>query len=329
MAVYLLRRIAGLIVVLWVTTIIVFLLQAVIPADPARALTGPAAPAATVEAVRDQLGLNDPLPAQYARFLKGVLHGDLGTSIRTRQPVTDDLLRYLPASLELVVTSLILGILMALAFAIAMTLARRTAPIRLVMLTAGSLPIFLSAMLLVYVFWFQLDWLPGAGRIGIRRFAGPTGFMVLDGILLGRPEVVVSALRHLVLPSIAMALPLAVALGRSLASALHDVLDQPYIETARGKGLSDFRTIVRHGLRNAASAPLSMLGLLLGLIFGNLLVVERIFAWPGLGLYMVQSFASSDLPAVLGVALVFGAFYILFNLMIEMLQAVADPRIEL
>lgn len=329
MARYLLTRALGFVLVLWAVTVIVFALQAIIPADPARALVGPAAPAETVEAVREQLGLNDPILVQYGRFLSNLLEGDLGTSVRTRQPVLEDIWRYLPATLELVGAAVVMGALLALVLALAQTLLTRPAPVRLTMLAAGSVPVFLSAMLLVYVFWFALDWLPGAGRIGIRRFEGPTGFMVLDGILLGRPEVVTSALAHLVLPALALALPMAVAVGRSLSSALHDVLQQPYAETARGKGLSETRVVLRHGLRNAASPPLSMLGLQFGLMFGNLLIVERIFAWPGLGLYMVQSFGASDLPAVLGIALIFGALYILFNLVVEVVQVLADPRIEL
>lgn len=329
MAGYLVRRALGFAIVLWATTVIIFGLQAMIPADPARAITGPAAPAETVERVRAELGLDKPIGTQYLRFLSNLTEGDIGTSVRTRQPVLDDLVRFLPATLELVSASLILGVLLAIVLAMAQTLLRYAGLVRFTLLAAGSVPIFLMAMLLVYTFWFTLDWLPGAGRIGIRRFSGPTGFMVLDGILLGRPDVIRSALAHLVLPALALSLPVAVSVGRTLASALHDVMSQPYADTARGKGLAEFRVFLGHGLRNAASAPLSMLGLQMGLMFGNLLIVERIFAWPGLGLYMVQSFGASDLPAILGVALVFGAIYILFNLLVEILQAAADPRIDL
>ena len=162
-----------------------------------------------------------------------------------------------------------------------------------------------------------------------RDFAGPTGFNLIDGILAGRPEVSLDALPHMILPALALALPIAVAVGRSLNGALHDVMRQAYIRTARGKGLSETEVLLRHGLRNAASAPLAMIGLQVGLLFGNLLVVERVFGWPGLGLYTVQAFASADLPAVLGVSMVFGTFYILVNTLIEIGQSLADPRISL
>ena len=328
MARYLAARLVGLIAVLLAVSVIVFALQSVVPADPARALAGPAAPQETVERLREEMGLNDPVATQYVRFLARLAQGDLGTSVRTRQGVAADVVSYLPASLELIAAALFLGVAMALALALAQG-SRAAGALRLAMIAGGSVPIFLSALLLVYVFWFRLDWLPGAGRIGIRRFEGPTGFMLIDAALSDRPGALRSALAHLVLPATALALPVAVAVGRSLRGALVDVLAQPYIRTARGNGLGESRVLLAHGLRNAATPPLSMLGLQLGLLFANLLIVERIFAWPGLGLYMVQSFAASDLPAVLGVSLVFGALYIAVNVAIEILQSLADPRIAL
>src|SRR5262249_18014788 len=145
----------------------------------------------------------------------------------------------------------------------------------------------------------------------------------------GRPEVSLDALLHMILPALALALPIGIAVGRSLNGALYDVMSQAYVRTARGNGLSETKVLLRHGLRNAATAPLSMLGLQIRLLVGNLLGVERIFGWPGLGLYTVQAFASADLPAVLGVAIVFGIMYILANAVIEIAQSMADPRIIL
>jgi ABC-type dipeptide/oligopeptide/nickel transport system permease component len=329
MLAYLAKRFVGLIVVLVVMSFIVFCLQAIIPADPARAMAGPSAPPETVERLRTELGLNDPLFTQYGKFLSRVVTGDLGTSIRTRQPIAADVLKYAPASLELVMVALVLGVVLAFLLAFAQTTLPRSGTVRLVVLGAGSVPIFLTALLLAYFLWFHLGWFPGNGRLDIRRFSGPTGFFVLDGLLLGRPDISLNALWHLALPALTLSIPIAVGVGRSLNAALVDVLRQPYIRTARGKGLSSGRIFLRHGLRNAASAPLSMLGLQVGLLYGNLLIVERIFAWPGIGLYTAQSFANSDLPAILGVALVFGAFYILVTMVVEILQSLADPRIAL
>jgi ABC-type dipeptide/oligopeptide/nickel transport system permease component len=330
MARFLLRRLAGLLGVLLVMSLIVFVLQSLIPADPARALAGPNAPAATLEAVRDRLGLNDPVLVQYGRYLGRLVQGDLGTSVRTRQPVAADIAAYAPASLELMLAALVLGLGLGTAVAAVRHLwAGAGGPLRVALLALGSVPIFLSALLLLYALWFKLGWLPGGGRIGIRRFEGPTGFMLIDWALVGRPEVLTSALRHLALPAFALSIPIAVALARSIGSSLGTVMQQPFIRTVRGKGLTEGRILWRHAARNAAAGPLAMIGLQIGLLFANLLIVERIFAWPGLGLYTVQAFAASDLPAVLGVSLAFGAFYITVNTLIDMGQAALDPRIRL
>lgn len=329
MPAFLLKRIAGLAVVLLVMSFIVFFLQSIIPADPARAMAGPTAPAATVEALREKLGLNQPMLVQYGQFLTRLSAGDLGTSIRTRQPILADIGKYAPASVELGLVALLFGVALAALLALMQQSSRRSGAVRLSVLALGSTPIFLSGLLLVYVFWFKLGWLPGMGRLTIRRFSGPTGLNILDGFLVGKPAVSLDALSHVILPAIALALPIAVAVSRSLNGALVDVMQQSYIRTARGKGLGEGAVVLRHGMRNAASAPLAMIGLQVGLLFGNLLIVERIFAWPGLGLYTVQAFASSDLPAVLGVSMVFGAFYVTVNALIEIGQSLADPRITL
>lgn len=326
---YLGKRSVSLLVVLVTMSFIVFCLQSIIPADPARAIAGPTAPVETLEKVRADLGLTDPMIVQYGHFLGNLVHGDLGTSVRTRQPVTSDVLKYLPASAELAVVALVFGIALAGLLALLQNTLQNSTIVRLVIVAAGSTPIFLSTLLLVYFVWFRLGWLPGAGRLSIRRFSGPTGFNLIDGFLVGKPAVSLDALAHLILPALALSLPIAVAVGRSLNGALHDVMKQTYIRTGRGKGLSETIIVLRHGLRNAASAPLAMIGLQVGLLFGNLLIVERVFSWPGLGLYTVQAFASSDLPAVLGVSMVFGTFYILINIVIEICQSLADPRIGL
>ncbi|MCB1486466.1 MAG: ABC transporter permease [Bauldia sp.] len=330
MLVFLARRLVALVLILLTMTFIVFCLQRVVPTDPVRALAGPNAPVEVVDRMREEMGLNDPLPVQYGRFVAGLVEGDLGTSVRTRKPIAEDLARYAPASIELMIWALILGVAAGSLVAVVQSLRRRTDGLRLLLMAAGSLPIFLTALLLTLIFWFDLGWLPGAGRLSIRGFdAGPTGLLVLDGLIQGRLDVVGNAIAHLILPATALALPIAVAVARSLHGSLVAVLRQPYIRTARGNGLTERRVILRHGVRNAAAAPLAMVGLQIGLLFANLLIVERIFAWPGLGLYTVQAFDSSDLPAVLGVAVVFGAFYVIVNIVVDVLQSWADPRVRL
>ncbi|MCB0155553.1 MAG: ABC transporter permease [Anaerolineae bacterium] len=323
-------RAVGLIGVLLAMTLIIFLLQQIIPSDPARSAAGPNAPRELVEAKRVELGLDQPVLVQYQRYFSRLLHGDLGTSIRTRNPVRDDLVTFLPASLELMVFAMGLGVLLGLLFALLQTLTPRGMALRLLLVGGASAPIFLLALLLLLLFWFRLDWLPGSSRLSLRDLpAGPTGLLTLDGLLLGRLDLTWDALRHLLLPGLSLALPIGVAVGRTLRSSLVNVLRQNYIRTAHSKGLSELRVIVLHALRPAATAPLAMIGLQVGLLFANLLIIERIFAWPGLGLYTVQALGSSDLPAVLGVSLVFGATYVLVNALVDLLQAWADPRISL
>jgi ABC-type dipeptide/oligopeptide/nickel transport system permease component len=329
MVIYLLKRIAGAVAMLIAMSAIIFCLQNLIPADPARTLAGPAAPAETLERIRQQLGLDEPVAVQYGRFVFRLLHGDLGTSVRTRQPVASDLQQYLPATVELALVSLVCGAALGCFMALLRLLYPRFGIIRLAIIGAGSTPIFLTSLLLVYFFWFRLAWFPGSGRLSFQNVSGPSGFNLIGGIVSGRPEVSLDALWHIVLPALALSLPIAVAVSRSLGSALHNVMNQPYIGTARGKGLGELNVLLRHGLRNAATAPLAMIGLQVSLLFGNLIIVEQVFAWPGLGFYMVQALASADLPAVLGVAMVFGVLYTMIAILMEVSQSLADPRIGL
>jgi len=329
MAGYLLKRMAGAVLMLIAMSSIIFCLQNLIPSDPARALAGPAAPTETVARIREELGLDQPVAVQYGRFISRLVHGDLGTSVRTRQPVASDLSQFLPATLELALVSLVCGVALGGFLALLRFAFPRFGILRLMIVGAGSTPIFLTSLLLAYFLWFRLGWFPGSGRLSAETVSGPTGFNLVDGILSGRPEVSLDALWHIALPALALALPIAVAVCRSLGGALHDVMKQPYVRTARGKGLGEVRVLLHHGVRNAATAPLAMIGLQVSLIFGNLIVVEQVFAWPGLGSYMVQAFASADLPAVLGVSMVFGIFYTAMAILMEISQSLADPRIGL
>lgn len=322
------RRLAGLAVVLLAMTFVTFMLQQIVPGDPARAAVGPNAPPAVVQAKRAELQLDRPVLARYALYLSRLAQGDLGTSIRTHNPVADDLGRLLPATLELVGTAVVLGFCFGAALGLAGNSGLWSTTSRFVLLTGASAPVFLTAMLLALLFWFDLGWLPGSGRSTIADLThGPTGLFTLDALLAGRPDILLDATRHLLLPAFTLALPMAVAIGRTLRSSLQGVMRQDYVRTARAKGLTDMRIVLRHCLRNAAQSPLAMAGLQIGLVLANVVIVERIYAWPGLGLYVVQATSSSDLPAVLGVAIVFASIYIVANGLIDAVQLVLDPRI--
>jgi ABC-type dipeptide/oligopeptide/nickel transport system permease component len=328
---YLLKRIAGFVGVLLAVSVTLFALQELIPADPARVAAGPNAPRAVVEAKRLEMGLDRSLATRYWRYMAHVAHGDLGESVHTHNPVAQDLAHYLPASMELVVTALILGVSFGGALALAQAyFPRLREALRLALIAITSAPIFLVGLLLSLLFWYRLGWLPGGGRITPDDFRlGPTGFMLLDGVLSGQGRLVVNALKHLLLPALTLSLPIAVAVGRTLSSSLLNVYRQTYIRTARAKGLTERRILLRHTLRNAAGPPLSMLSLQVALIFNNLLVVELLFSWPGLGLYTVQAFAAADLPAVLGVAMVVAVAYLATAAVVDVLRAMLDPRLSL
>lgn len=325
-----LRRTAGLIVVLLVMTFLVFVLRSVIPIDPARVAAGPNAPASEVEAMRIQLGLNQPLLVQYGRYLEELARGNLGISPITHNPVRSDIAEFLPASAELICFALVLAIVMGFALALVQTLAPSAGWLRMLLVGGASAPIFLTGLLLLFVFWFKLHWFPDGGRTSIANPpTGPTGFLTIDGLLAGRPDVTLNALWHLILPGLCLAIPMSVAIGRSLRSSLFNVLREDYARTARSKGLTEYQVLRRHALRNASSAALSMTGLQIGLLFAMILVIEPLFSWPGLGLYTEEALAQSDLTAVLGVALIFGAAYVIINALVDVGQAWLDPRIAL
>ena len=314
---------------------ITFFIGRVVPIDPVLAVVGDRATKAVYDAAKTALGLDRPLLLQFASYVWDVLHGNLGLSVSTGQPVAADLLRVFPATLEMATLGILLGVLLGVPIGVTAA-TRQGGPvdqvIRVVGLMGYAVPAFWLGLVGLALFYARLRWVSGPGRVDIFYdgvVGQHTGLMLVDSLIEGNTEVFWNALRHLILPALALALPIAVAVGRTVTSALQDVMRQPYIRTARGAGLSETAVVLRHGLRNAASAPLAMAGLQVALLFGNLLVVERVFAWPGLGLYAEQAFALSDLPAVLGVSIVFGALYILVSIGVEIAQSLADRRIVL
>jgi len=326
---FVLTRVVGLLVVLLAMTALVFALRQIVPSDPARAAVGPNAPAAVVENKRVELGLDQPLLVQYQRYLTDVLRGDLGNSVRTQRPVTADIADRLPASLELAVAASLVAAIIGPGLALLEVFLPRPGPLRHLLAAGASAPIFLVGLLLLYLMWFRLGLSPGGGRLSSPGDAptGPTGLLTVDALLAGRPVLAWDAVQHLALPALTLGLPVAVAVGRTLRSSLVGVLRSDQIRTARSKGLTETQVVRRHALRNASTAPLAMAGLQVGAILTNLLIVERIFSWPGLGLYTIQALGADDLTAVLGVSLLFGAIYIVMNALVDVLQGLSDPRV--
>jgi peptide/nickel transport system permease protein len=331
MAALIVRRLGAMVVIILVLTAVTFILQKVSPLDPVHAMLGPSASHATVVAQRHKLGLDRPILDQYGHYLRGLPGGDLGTSYRTRRPVSSDLGSFLPATGELTLYAFGFALVLALALACATTLRWPGAGVfRLVMLVGASVPSFLLALAGIILFYQHLGWLPATGRTDVTNPpTGPTHLLTIDGLLAGRPGVTWDALKHLLLPALAISLGPAVSIGRVLRSSIITTLDSEYVRTARAKGLTEPRVLARHVLRNSVGPALSMAGLQAGLMFAGVLVIEQVFAWPGIGQYIAQGIPVADFPAIAGVTLLLGIGYVVINTIVDVLQAVADPRIDI
>lgn len=325
----LLQRGVAMIGILLVLIATIFALEHFTPADPVHVMLGANASPATIAATKHQLGYDKPLPQQFASYVGDIAHGDLQMSLRTRRSVTTDLGDYLPATLEHAFWGLLLAAVLGITLGLLTALkVRGSGLVRVVLLGLASAPPFLLALLGILLFYRQLGWLPATGRTSIRNApTGPTKLLVIDGLVHGRLDVVVDALQHLVLPAFCVAIAPAVSIGRVLRSSLVGTLKADYVRTARAKGLRESMVVVKHALRNSIGAALSMGGLQVGLMFAGVIVVEQVFAWPGIGLYTAQSIPRTDFPAIAGVTLVLGAAYVIVNTLVDVLQAMADPRI--
>lgn len=323
-------RLLGAIPVLLGLALVVFVLQQVAPVDPAVAVVGEKAPAEVLERAREEMGLNDPLPVQYIRYVGNIATGDFGESSVTRRPVRTDLSTFLPATMELVlatfVMTLVLGLFLGMATAQGW---RGSNVVRWLMVCGSSIPVFLTALIGILFFYRRLGWLPATGRTSIRDAPdGPTHFLVIDGVLAGRFDVVVDTVKHLILPAACMAISPAVAIGRVLRSSLQQTLRSDYIRTARAKALGEKQILFKHAMRNSVGPVLALAGLQLASLFGASIVVELIFAYPGIGLYTSQAIGKGDFTTVAGITMVLGLVYVLANTMVDLLQAAADPRIR-
>lgn len=326
-----LRRAASLLGVLLALTMALFTLQQVSGTDPAKAYVGANASRAALDAARARLGLDDSLVSRYLHYLSGLLHGDLQNSLRTRTPVASDLAAVLPASLELAGCVLMSAVVLGAVFAYLCAVGVRGAGLlRAVLFSGAAAPTFLLGMVAILVFYGRLGWLPAGGRTDYRDApAGPTGLLLVDSLLAGRPDVFGDAALHLVLPALCAAIAPAVAIGRVLLDGLSANLEADHARTARAAGLTERAVLLRHAVRNSLGPALSMVGIQAGALLAGLVVVEKIFDWPGVGSYLDASVAAADLPGITGVALVLGVVYVLVNAVVDVLQVLADRRLAL
>jgi len=330
---YAIRRVALMVLVLLGVTAITFVLTHVVPVNPVLAYVGDHAPQSVVVAVEKQMGLNLPLPEQYAVYLWNLVHGNLGTSIANQQPVSYDLGLYLPATLELSTAALLVVIVVGMATGVVSALYRNTwidQIARLFALGGVSLPVFFTALVFLGVFYVLLGWLPGPGQLGPYTVAPPhiTGMVVVDALLSGDWSTLGDALRHLVLPAVVLGWASTGVVARMVRSSLLEVLGADYVRTARAKGLAERTVVLRHALRNALIPTLTVVGLSYGSLLQGAVLTETIFAWPGIGRFATASVTDLDVPAVLGVTLVAAIIYSFVNLIVDLLYAGVDPRIS-
>ena len=321
------RRLGAAVILVLVLSAVIFVLQSISLGDPVKAYLGANASPAAIASMRQSLGLNDALPLRYLRFIGGLLHGDLGSSFRTHRPVMADLHEFLPATVELVSFSFMVALLLGILFAVSGALRWRGGIFfRVPLLLLATAPSFLLALGGIVLFYSQLGWLPAAGRGADPN--GPTGLLLVDSVFAARFNELGPELLHLLLPALVLAIAPSIAIGRLLRSSLDTTLGADHVRTAQSKGLSDVTVLVKHVARNSIGPALSMAGLQLGFMFAGVVVVEQIFSWPGIGNYLANSIPVSDFPAIAGVTLVLGTIYIVSNAVVDVLQSVADPRIN-
>lgn len=326
-------RLAQTVPVIIGVIVISFILTRALPGDPAVYFAGAMADAGSIQQVREALGLDKPLVAQFFLYVGDLTQGDLGRSISTGQPVLTDLAARLPASLELTLSALVLSCLIAIPLGVLAAVRQGSWVDHLcrVLVTAGvSLPTFFTGILLVYVFYYLLGWAPSPiGRLDFIYFEPPrvTGFYLIDSLIAGDLETFVATLRQLTLPTITLALFTLAPIARMTRAAMLQALSSDYIRTARAAGLSRGKILFGYGLRNALLPVVTTLGMVFSFVLGANVLVEKVFAWPGIGSYAVEALVASDYAAVQGFVLAMAFLFVTLNLIIDLSYALIDPRI--
>jgi len=312
-----------------------FLLTRMLPGDPAAYFAGPAATPQAIQEVRVKLGLDKPLIQQFSRYVFDLAHGNLGTSLTTGQPVITELRTRLPASAELT----LLGLLVSITIALPLGILAATRPnslldhaCRIISTTGVSLPVFFTGLILIYVFYYLLGWAPAPlGRLDVFYVTPPqvTGFYLIDSLIAGDPQTFVAALKQLILPAVTLGVFSLAPIARMTRASMLAVLSSDFIRTARASGLSSWTVVITYAFRNAMLPVITTLGMVFSFLLGANVLVEKVFAWPGIGSYAVEALLASDFAPVQGFVLTMAVMYVALNLMIDILYGMIDPRIRL
>ncbi|MEQ8757761.1 MAG: ABC transporter permease [Coleofasciculus sp. G1-WW12-02] len=331
---YIIKRLLNLLPVLLGITLLVFLFLHLIPGDPATVMLGERATPEQVEALREQLGLNQPLPLQYLTFINNLLHLDFGTSIISGIPIIDEIITRFPATFELSLAAMIVAVILGIPAGVLAAVYKNRPADNITMigsLLGVSMPVYWLGLLLIYLFAITLNWFPPSGRISIEAglsFQPITGFYLLDAILKLDINLLQDVLSHLILPALTLGtIPLAI-LARITRSSLLEVLSQDYIRTARAKGIPERWVILRHGLKNALLPVVTIIGLQFGTLLGGAILTETIFSWPGIGSWIYEGILARDYPIVQGGVVVISIIFVLVNLVVDISYALVDPRIK-
>ena len=312
MLAFILRRLLSTVLVMAIVAVFIFLLLHLSPGDPAAIIVGDNATQVQIDAVRKQLGLDDPLAVQFVRWMAGVFRGDLGTSIFSHEPVGKLIAQRIEPTLSLATTTLLLAVVIAVSLGVLAAWKVGTWVDRVVMVLAVvsfSVPVFVVGYLLVYLFSIKLGWLPVQGY-------APIG----DGL--------VAWISHLVLPSVALGLAYVALIARITRTTMLDVLSEDYIRTARAKGVATGPVLMKHALKNAGAPIVTVIGIGMALLIGGVVITETVFNIPGVGRLVVDAISQRDYPIIQGVTLIFSGVYVIVNLIVDLSYTVLDPRIR-
>jgi len=315
--------------------IVTFLLTRALPGDPAAYFAGPAATKEAIEEIRVKLGLDKPLLVQFVRYTGDLARGDLGTSLTTGQSVATEIRTRLPASAELT----LLGLLVSILVAVPLGIVAATRPGSIidhacrVLATAGvSLPVFFTGLILVYVFYYLLGVAPAPlGRLSVFFSPPPhvTGFYLIDSLIAGDGELFIESFKHLVLPALTLGIFSLAPIARMTRASMLAVLSSDFVRTARANGLSRFTVVVTYAFRNAMLPVVTTLGMVFSFLLGANVLVEKVFAWPGIGSFAVEALIASDFAPVQGFVLTMAVMYVALNLIIDLLYGLIDPRVRI
>jgi peptide/nickel transport system permease protein len=315
--------------------VVTFLLTRVLPGDPAAYFAGPAATPQAIEEIRRSLGLDKSLPEQFVRYVKDLSRGDFGRSLTSGQSVSSDIASRLPASAELTLVGLIVSMLIAVPLGIAAAVKQGSFidhACRIVATAGVSLPVFFTGLILVYVFYYLLGWSPAPlGRLDVFYSAPPqaTGFYLIDSLIAGEWETFRASLSQLILPAATLAIFSLAPITRMTRASMLAVLGSDFVRTARASGLTPRTVIVTYAFRNAMLPVITTLGMVFSFLLGANVLVEKVFAWPGIGSYAIEALIASDFAPVQGFVLTMAILYVALNLTIDLLYGVIDPRVRL